>query len=165
MSLFSHTNVLSVTDIFCCFNNQVQNLKNVYKNVPRFCHSCCTQAPWVMFSVVVTAHKMKFSIKDFFSKYDQVRSFLRIWSHLLKKPWWETSTFVQWTCFMSLVITKLLVYECFYEVWKGTICMKWVKIYFHLATMWWANVGLKVHVCVQLSRIYGKNSKLCRTET
>ena len=28
---------------------------------------------------------MKFSIKDFFSKCDQVRSFLRIWSHLLKK--------------------------------------------------------------------------------
>ena len=28
---------------------------------------------------------MKFSIKDFFSKYDLIRSFLRIWSHLLKK--------------------------------------------------------------------------------
>ena len=28
---------------------------------------------------------MKFSIKAFFSKYDQIRSFLRIWSHLLKK--------------------------------------------------------------------------------
>ena len=28
---------------------------------------------------------MKFSIKDFFSKFDQIRSFLRIWSHLLKK--------------------------------------------------------------------------------
>ena len=27
---------------------------------------------------------MKFSIKDFFSKCDQIRSFLRIWSHLLK---------------------------------------------------------------------------------
>ena len=28
---------------------------------------------------------MKFSIKDFFSKFDQIRSFLLIWSHLLKK--------------------------------------------------------------------------------
>ena len=28
---------------------------------------------------------MKFSIKDFFSICDQIRSFLRIWSHLLKK--------------------------------------------------------------------------------
>ena len=29
--------------------------------------------------------KMKFSIKDFFSKCDQIRSFLRIKSNLLKK--------------------------------------------------------------------------------
>ena len=29
--------------------------------------------------------KLKFSIKDFFSKCDQIRSFLRIWLHLLKK--------------------------------------------------------------------------------
>ena len=29
--------------------------------------------------------KMKFSIKGFFSKCDQIPSFLRIWSHLLKK--------------------------------------------------------------------------------
>ena len=28
---------------------------------------------------------MKFSIKDFFSKCDEIRSFLLIWSHLLKK--------------------------------------------------------------------------------
>ena len=34
---------------------------------------------------VFIAQKIKFSIKDFFSKCDQIRSFLRIWSHLLKK--------------------------------------------------------------------------------
>ena len=34
----------------------------------------------------VAGQKMKFSIKDFFSKCDQIRSILRIWSHLLKKP-------------------------------------------------------------------------------
>ena len=28
---------------------------------------------------------MKFSIKDFFSKCEQIRSYLRIWSHLLTK--------------------------------------------------------------------------------
>ena len=32
-----------------------------------------------------TAQKMKFSITDFFSKSDQIRSFLPIWSHLLTK--------------------------------------------------------------------------------
>ena len=33
----------------------------------------------------ITAQKMKFAITDFFSKCDQIRSFLRIWSHLLRK--------------------------------------------------------------------------------
>ena len=32
-----------------------------------------------------TAQKMKFSIKDLFSKCDQIRKKLRLWSHLLKK--------------------------------------------------------------------------------
>ena len=36
-----------------------------------------------------TAQKMKFSIKNFFSKCDQIRSLLRIWSHLLKKALME----------------------------------------------------------------------------
>ena len=34
---------------------------------------------------IFTAQKLKFSVKDFFSKCDQIRSFLRIWSNLLKK--------------------------------------------------------------------------------
>ena len=38
---------------------------------------------------------MKFSIKDFFIKSDQIRRKLRIWSHLLKKSSVETSFFVQ----------------------------------------------------------------------
>ena len=40
-----------------------------------------------------TAQKVKFSIKDFFSKYDQIWSFLRIWSHLLE------TFFAQWNAF------------------------------------------------------------------
>ena len=42
-----------------------------------------------------TAQKMKFSTKEFFSKCDQIHSFLPIWSQLLKKPLLETSFFVQ----------------------------------------------------------------------
>ena len=41
----------------------------------------------------LAAQKMKFSIKDFFSKCDQTRSFLRIWSHLLKKSLMENFIF------------------------------------------------------------------------
>ena len=36
---------------------------------------------------------MKFSIKDFFSKCDQFRTKLRIWSHLLKKSLMENLIF------------------------------------------------------------------------
>ena len=49
---------------------------------------------------------MKFSIKDFFSKCDQIRRKLRIWSHLLKKSLkWKTSFFVQWE--LTKVISKV----------------------------------------------------------
>ena len=36
-----------------------------------------------------TVQKMKFSTKEFCSKCDQIRSFLQIWSHLLKKSLME----------------------------------------------------------------------------
>ena len=36
---------------------------------------------------------MKISIKDFFSKYDQIHSFLRVWSRLLKKSLMEAFIF------------------------------------------------------------------------
>ena len=53
-------------------------------------------------AAVVTAQKMKFSIKDFFNKCDQVRSFLRIWSHLLKKTLMENFIY----CALSSLLSK-----------------------------------------------------------
>ena len=41
----------------------------------------------------ITAQKMKFSIKNFFSKCDQIRRKLQIWSHLLKKSLMENFFF------------------------------------------------------------------------
>ena len=46
-----------------------------------------------------TAQKMKFFIKDFLGK-----SFLRIWSHLLKKSLTENFIFVQW--YLLVIITR-----------------------------------------------------------
>ena len=43
-----------------------------------------------------TAQKMKFSIKDFFSKYDQIRRKLQILSHLLKASLMENLFFSVW---------------------------------------------------------------------
>ena len=42
---------------------------------------------------------MKFFIKDFFSKYDQIRRKPRIWSYLLKKSLMENFIFLcsEWT--------------------------------------------------------------------
>ena len=42
-----------------------------------------------------TTQKMKFSIKNFFSKCHQTHRKLRIWSHLLKKSLMENFIFVQ----------------------------------------------------------------------
>ena len=49
------------------------------------CLHCLTWSIFMTQSKTCTAQKMKISIKDFFSKCDQIRSFLRSWSHLLKK--------------------------------------------------------------------------------
>ena len=46
---------------------------------------------------------MKFSIKDFFSKCDQIRSFMRIWSHLPKK------SLIENFIFFAVIITKSTV--------------------------------------------------------
>ena len=46
-----------------------------------------------LFYTSFAAQKMKFFIKDVFSKCDQIRSFLRIRSHLLKKSFMENFIF------------------------------------------------------------------------
>ena len=45
------------------------------------------------FWLLNTTQKMKISIRDFFSKCDQIRRELRIWSHSLKKSLMENSVF------------------------------------------------------------------------
>ena len=42
-------------------------------------------AVWGLWLRPCTVQKMEFSIKDFFSKCNQIRRKLRIWSHLLNK--------------------------------------------------------------------------------
>ena len=59
--------------------------------------SCTHRSTFKSFSsfieITVTAQKLKFSIKDFFSKCDRIRRKLRIWSHLLKKSLMENFIF------------------------------------------------------------------------
>ena len=84
-----------------------------------------------------TAQKMNFSIKDFFSKCDQIRSFVRIWSHLLKKSWIENFSF--WQCFMfyffiSLSVSLKKVESSFSDSNEGkNVFTVYLKIIY-----WWA---------------------------
>ena len=61
-------------------------------------------------SITCTEQKIKLSIKDFFSKCDQIRSFLRIWSHLLKKYLKENCLFLcSADCFWRHVLSIYLL--------------------------------------------------------
>ena len=59
---------------------------------------------------------MKISVKDFFSKFDQIHSFLWLWSHLMKKSLMENFIFyavhkyfkVQQRFFLYLMQIELL---------------------------------------------------------
>ena len=52
----------------------------------------------------------KFTIKDFLSKSDQIRSFLRIWTHLLKKSLMENFIFYAvWLVALCLSMYDFLV--------------------------------------------------------
>ena len=70
-----------------------------------------------------TAQNMKFSIKDFFSKCDQIRSFLRIWSHLLKKSWMENLIFCAavfaWS--KQLCLLHISVEHCFLKTQSNMV--------------------------------------------
>ena len=63
--------------------------------------------PWFL-----TAQKMKFSIKDFFIKYDQIHRKLRIWSDLLKKLLMEN--------FISFVQSFHRTLN--FDIWLGSEC-------------------------------------------
>ena len=62
-------------------------------------------------------YKMKFFIKDFFSKYHQILSSQWIWSHLLKKYLMKTSFFVQCIRFIIYDILKNITWN-FKIIWK-----------------------------------------------
>ena len=55
--------------------------------------------------------KMRFSIKDFFRKCDQIRRELRIWSHLLKKCLIEN--FIFFSVFVTEIWSILTLWEGF----------------------------------------------------
>ena len=67
---------------------------------------------------------MKFSIKDFFSKYDQIHSFLRIWSYLLEKSLMENLVF----CAVS---NKGITKDTLMQIWKSPNMFMFIEKYSH----------------------------------
>ena len=73
--------------------------------------------------------KMKFFIKDFFSKCDQIRRFLRIWSHLLKKSLMENFIFCAvsriWgqqkllVCLSQVQFSKFITFALSFEIYEA----------------------------------------------
>ena len=82
-----------------------------------------------------TGPKMKFSIKDFFSKCGQIRSFLRIWSHLLNKSLMENFIF----CIVTTFFSKTPCYR------RGDLIFRffplvWLKMNYIIITAWKVSV-------------------------
>ena len=74
------------------FSRTYETFFFVYVQISTWRDCVTSHSPQTM-AWIIAAQKMKFSIKDFFSKCDQIRSFLRIWSHLLKKSLIENFIF------------------------------------------------------------------------
>ena len=70
---------------------------------------------------VSTAQNMEFSIKDFFSKCDQICSFLRIWSYLLKKSFME-----------NFIFCAVFVFNFEYFEWEGDQVNKWLPYMYNI---------------------------------
>ena len=99
-----------VTFSASAFCENIWRLKSFICFQPKF-HLICSTEFWIRLWKSTTAQKMKCSIKDFFSKCDQIRSFLRIWSHLLKKSLMESFIFcaVNWSCIVQRIFWNLQI--------------------------------------------------------
>ena len=77
--------------------------------------------PIIYSSIVNTAQKIKICIKDFFSKCDQIRRELRIWSHLLKKSSMEN--------FIFCAVKGTVIY---FKIWLLTKKFIWYLLLSHV---------------------------------
>ena len=73
-----------------------------------------------------SAQKMKFCIKDFFSKCDEIRSFQRIWSHLMKKSLMENCIFCVVHLYHQMMMNELMMMNCFCRMvnWRKTFSFR-----------------------------------------
>ena len=112
-------------------NNVSQRMVCVYLN-----HSCYVQFVVLLWSVPGTAQKMKFSIKDFLSKGDHIRSLLRIWSHSLKKSFMENLIFCAvWMYFIFIVKDDRLI-KASQDIWLVYLASKLSHVRIECGNTW-----------------------------
>ena len=78
---------------------------------------------------------MKFFNKDFLSKCDQIYSFLRIWSHLLKKYLKENFNFCAVPQSFGIISGKHALYLKLHETWDFTL-LGFITIFPSLQFFW-----------------------------
>ena len=79
---------------------------------------------------------MKFSIKDFFSICDEIRSFLRIWSYLMKKSLMEDFVF----CSVICICQK---YQKQRDIYLKTVMFRLLRIFDGLLIYNYNNLQMK----------------------
>ena len=115
-----------------------------------FINICFAENFRIAFLDIITAQKIKFSIKNFLSKCDQIRSFLWIWSHLLKKSLMENFIFC---AVYGILNVSLYCLQVLLEISANS--SKIIYFYFALRVHWrliFANVNV-VRDCT-LSRLF-----------
>ena len=94
MSKRKSTNfVLSFDDVLNDINDSLAQENDENDEIDDNLDEMCGEEEEIDSNPSDIAQKIKFSIKDFFSKCDQIRSFLQIWSRLLKKSSMENFIF------------------------------------------------------------------------
>ena len=80
-------------------------------------------------NMILAAQKMKFSIKDFFSKCDQIRSFVQIRSHLTKKSLLENFIFCPVLAVKKLVFgsQQWLRFHTLTRLISGIVIFTWIN--------------------------------------
>ena len=73
---------------------------------------------------------------DFFSKCEQIRNFLRIWSHLLKKPLMENVSFCAVTCGLGLYGGKNYAFHDRGRIFLGeSVTVEFIEIGYSLSSI------------------------------
>ena len=118
-----------------------------------------------------TSGLMKFSMKHFFSKCDQIRSKLRIWSHLPKKCLMENFIFyavfattmsMRFFVFMGRHLYKLYIFRGCSNLLHTMICFYFAVVIAWCRVQYWKRVS---HILQLISRALGEwnNSKIWET--